>query len=292
MQIAVLIEREGWLTGDLRRAATDIGVSLTTIRWSDLSATLSDDSATIHAKEIVLSDADAMLVRTMRAATSEQIFFRMDALQQLAAHGVPVINTPRAVEVSVDKYLSLARIRAAGLPVPNTFAGQKCADAMQAFEQLGGEVVVKPLFGSEGFGLTRISDPNLAMRAFTQLERMGAVIYVQRFVRHDGTDLRLFVLDDRVLTAMRRRGLDWRTNIALGGHGEPVEPPSQVVDLAIRAAQACEAQIAGVDILVSDDGEPYVLEVNAVPGWRRLAEVTGVDVTQQVLAYVRDQQTA
>ena len=88
----------------------------------------------------------------MPPGSLEQVVFRMDALHRLAAAGVPVLNPPRAVEAAVDKYLTLALLAAAGLPVPSTWTGQSAAEALAAFEELGGDVVVKPLFGSEGRG--------------------------------------------------------------------------------------------------------------------------------------------
>ncbi len=116
---------------------------------------------------------------------------------------MPVLNPPRAVEAAVDKYLSLAKLSASGLPVPATWAGQSATAALTAFEALGGDVVVKPLFGSEGRGLLRISDRELAWRTFHTLERLGAILYLQQFVRHPGHDLRVFVLKGSVLGAMR-----------------------------------------------------------------------------------------
>ena len=90
------------------------------------------------------------------------------------------------------------------------------------FEALGGDVVVKPLFGSEGRGLLRISDKELAWRTFHALERLNAVLYLQRVVRHPGHDLRVFVLRGAVLGAMRRHAQpgEWRTNVSLGGRAE------------------------------------------------------------------------
>jgi len=162
------------------------------------------------------------------------------------------------------------------------------ADAMVAFEQLGGDVVVKAIFGSESFGMTRISDVDLAARAFTMLERQQSVIYLQQFIPHDGTDLRLLILGGRVLAAMRRRSEsgDWRTNVARGGVGEVITVDDATTQLGIKAAHACGTDVAGVDVLIGKDGLPYVLEVNAVPGWRELARVTQMDIAAEVLSHV------
>ncbi len=97
----------------------------------------------------------------------------------------------------------------------------------------------------------------------------------------------MFVLGGRVLTAMRRYSNgDWRTNVAQGGSGEVVRPGAEEERLALQAAAAVGAVVAGVDLLPGPQGEWYVLEVNAVPGWRALAPVTGVDVAAALLDFV------
>src|SRR5262249_42188209 len=145
------------------------------------------------------------IVRTMPPGSLEQVVFRMDLLHRAHARGQLVLNPPAALETCVDKYLASARLEAAGLPVPATRVCQDADTALEAFAALGGDVVVKPLFGSEGRGLLRITDPESAWRAFRTLERLQAVIYVQEFVHHPGWDLRAFVVGERVLAAMRRR---------------------------------------------------------------------------------------
>jgi ribosomal protein S6--L-glutamate ligase len=113
------------------------------------------------------------------------------------------------------------------------------------------------------------------------------VLYVQQFIRHPGWDLRAFVLGGRVLTAMRRHcGGDWRTNVAQGGRGESARLEPEEERLAVQAAAALGAVAAGVDLLPGPDGQWYVLEVNAVPGWRALAPVTGVDVAVELVRYL------
>jgi ribosomal protein S6--L-glutamate ligase len=195
------------------------------------------------------------------------------------------------VEAAVDKFLTLALLDQAGLPVPPTWTGQTAVEALAAFEALGGDVVVKPLFGSEGRGLVRISDRELAWRSFHAWERLGAVLYLQRTIRHPGHDLRVFVLRGQVLGAMRRFAPagEWRTNVSLGGRAELCALDSEARHLALAAATAIGAEIAGVDLVEDlDRGRLTVLEVNAVPGWRALSRVTGIDVAAAVLAGLRD----
>jgi ribosomal protein S6--L-glutamate ligase len=291
--LVVLVSGFGWHVADLRRAAERLDVRLHSVPFPAVSASigLGDGSAGIRAGGHDLLAADGVLVRMMPPGSLEQVVFRMDALHRVAASGVPVLNPPRAVEVAVDKYLTLALLAAAGVPVPPTWVGESASEALIAFGDLGGDVVVKPLFGSEGRGLVRISDRELAWRTFHALERLGAVLYLQRVIRHPGHDLRVFVLRGSVLGSMRRHAApgEWRTNVSLGGRAEPFRIDAAAERLVLEAARAVGAEMAGVDLITDlDQGCPVVLEVNAVPGWRALARVTGIDVAAAVLAALRD----
>src|SRR5262249_44045068 len=188
----------------------------------------------------------------------EQVIFRMDVLQRLHARGIPVLNPPRSVEICVDKYLTTACLEAAGLPVPPTIVCQHADAALEAFAALGGDVIVKPLFGSEGRGMVRVSDTDLAWRTFRALERMQSVIYLQRYIPQPGWDLRALVLDGQILAAMRRRSAaGWRTNVAQGGRAEVTRLGSEQEQLALRAARVVGAAVAGVDLLPGPRGEWY-----------------------------------
>ncbi len=140
----------------------------------------------------------------------------MDLLGQLESLGKPVVNPGRAIEAAVDKYLASAKLAAAGLRTPPTLVCQTADAALAAFEQLGGDVVVKPLFGAEGRGITRLQDEALAQRAFGMLAGLGAVLYVQPFIAHDGYDLRVLVVGDDAWVMRRTNPLDWRTNVSRG----------------------------------------------------------------------------
>ena len=229
---------------------------------------------------------DAILVRTMPPGSLEQVIFRMNALYLYERSGGLVLNCARSIEIAVDKYLSLALLAQLNLAVPETIVCQTSEEALTAYDQLGGDVVMKPVFGGEGRGITRISDPALAIRAFRMLEQLEGVIYLQKFIAHDGSDIRVFVLGDKTFSMRRQNLHDWRTNISLGGQGHPYEASREVLKLARQAAAAVQAEIAGVDIVFTPEGTPVILEVNAVPGWRGLAKVTEVDISLKVTRYL------
>lgn len=277
MRIAVLSRGTGWHVADLIRAAGDLGHAAAAVDFRTLAAAVPGTP---------LAGFDAAIVRTMPAGSLEQVVFRMDVLHAAA---VPVLNPPRAVETCVDKYLTTARLASAGLPTPATAACQTADQALAAFDALGGDVVVKPLFGAEGRGMVRVADRELAWRTFHAIEQTRGVLYLQRFVRHPGWDVRAFVLDGRVIAAMKRtnRG-DWRTNVSQGGTAERCELAAPETELAVRAAAATGAVVAGVDLL-PDGGGWQVIEVNAVPGWRALAPACGIDVAARVVRFLAEE---
>jgi ribosomal protein S6--L-glutamate ligase len=178
------------------------------------------------------------------------------------------------------------------LAVPRTIVCQRTEAALAAFDRLGRDVVLKPLFGAEGRGITRLTDPELAGRAFRLLEQLQAVIYLQEFVPHQGCDLRILVLGERTLGIRRSSGTDWRTNVSRGAQAAPLEVTPELAGIARRAAAAVGAPLAGVDLLPGRDGRLYALEVNAVPGWRALARALEIDVAALVLEFVAEQASA
>jgi len=285
VRLAVLTQPTSWYFRDLARAAGSRH-ELFAVPFRQITASLTPEQAEFHAGGFELADADAVLVRTMPPGSLEQVVFRMDVLGRLAARGTPVVNPPRSIEAAVDKYLATALLEGTGLLVPATAVCQTVEDALSAFHRLGGDVVLKPLFGSEGRGITRLADEALAQRAFSLLAQLGAVIYLQRFIEHEGADLRILVIGDRALAIQRRNRLDWRTNVSRGAEAVPVELTPDLLETARRAAAAIGAPLAGVDLLPGRDGRLYCLEVNAVPGWQALAGALRIDVAAVVLEYL------
>ena len=295
MRIAILGNQGSWYCEQLHQAAQSHGHESFIIEFRDLASeilkTNQEQSFSYDAKRnpIKLNPFDCLIIRTMPPGSLEQVIFRMDLLGRLEQAGVTIFNSPRAIECAVDKYLTTSRLAAAGLPVPATAVCESSEAAMQHFEILGGDVVVKPLFGSEGRGIFRISDPDLAYRSFRTLERTQAVIYLQQYVPHPGYDLRIIVLNGTVIGAIRRHGMhDFRTNISRQGQAETYQPSDREVNLALRAAELTQATFAGVDLLSpSDDPNNLsLLEVNAVPGWRGFQSATNIDVASLVIEYL------
>ncbi len=242
---------------------------------------------------VVLDALDLVVVRGLPRGSLEQVVFRMDALHVLADRGVRCVNSPRAIERTIDKSWAGALLAHAGVPTPPTIVCERYDDAMQAFDQLGGDVVVKPLFGAMGTGIVRVEDRDVAHRVFRALELERTVYYVQRTIAPAGRrDLRALVVAGEVAAAMERVSDSWRANVARGGRPRPVALNADERVLALSAAAAVEADIAGVDLLVAPDGEAVVLEVNGIPGWQALQSVCEQDLTQLVVSACEELVTA
>lgn len=289
MKLAILGSPTGRYSLQLLNAAQqDRDVEVTLCEFDRLSSSITSDRWTCQTGEgLELTAVDAILVRTMPVGTLDQIIFRVDLLHRLRESGVCVVNSPRCLEVSIDKYLTTVKLQQAGLPVPRTIACQHLDAAHEAFEKLGGDVVVKPLFGGEGRGILRVDSADLADRVFKTLLSLGQVLYLQEFVAHPGFDIRVFLLGDRVWSIRRRNDSDWRTNVSRGAVAEPIELDGAWLDLARRAAEAVGGWMVGVDLLPDREGKPLLLEVNAVPGWDGLAAAHQINMAEEVIAAIK-----
>jgi RimK family alpha-L-glutamate ligase len=296
MQV-VILSQPGWHADELSRALAERGHVVRVLPYESLVASFAaghSRASALSSADAAVLGADAVLARFIPAGSLEQIVFRVDALHWIEERGIPVVNSPRAIERSVDKFYTDARLREAGVPTPETFVCERADDAMTAIRAMlaratpdgaDNAVVIKPIFGSMGHGIVRVSDPDVAFRIVQALETVRAVFYVQRAIDSGGRDIRVFVVGDRVLGAIERRAADgdWRTNVSRGGSAHAFALPSAWEDLALRAAAAIGADYAGVDLLPTPDGGAFVLEVNGIPGWQGLQRTMRIDVAGAIV---------
>ena len=285
MRIGILGSRRGWHVAALMRALEERGIPADCFPITRLVAKIADEPR-VRVGEQVLEGFDAIIVRTIPGGTLEQIIFRVDVLHRLEDLGVRVVNSARTIERAVDKYYTSALLEDAGIPTPRTVVTERFDEAMAAFQELGGDVVVKPLFGSEGRGMVRVCDEDAAYRVFRALELGRYVFYLQEFIPHGTWDIRSFVVGGEVVAAMVRRAESWKTNVARGASVEPLELSDELRELSLRASAVLEAEYAGVDILEAEGGGYYVTEVNGIPGWRGLQSTTEVDIAGRIVEHV------
>ncbi|MEO8029395.1 MAG: RimK family alpha-L-glutamate ligase [Gemmatimonadota bacterium] len=285
-QVVILSARQGWHTDQLCRAVRLRGHEPRIVPWEQLTSRMGRGSA-VSGGGHQLADASAVLARIIPNGSLEQIIHRVDTLHRLEDDGVRVLNSARAIERSVDKAWASSLLERAGLATPDTVVCEQIDEAFAAFRSMG-DVVVKPLFGSMGLGMVRVSDEEMAFRVFRAIEQVRGVFYLQRFVPHEGRDIRAFVVGDRVIGSIVRRSDGWRTNVSRGGKAESFTLPAGWSEMALMAARAVGAEYAGVDLLPARDGTVYLLEVNGIPGWRGLQDATGIDVADAIIGQLLD----
>ncbi|QDV27865.1 ATP-grasp domain-containing protein [Aureliella helgolandensis] len=286
-RLAILGVPEGPYVRDLQRAALELqpDIQIDLLRYVDLQLGLSGSIESGVGVFVEPPPYEAVIVRSMPLGTLEQVIFRMDCLQGWEAAGVRLVNSPRSLEVAIDKWLTLQRLAVAGLPIPATIACQTRESAMLAYEKLGGDVLIKPLFGGEGRGIVRVQCKDMAWRVLGSLQQIGQVLYVQQFVEHSGYDIRVLFVGEQHYSIRRRAQGTWLTNLSQGSVAESHALSELELDLAWRAARAIGGAVVGVDLLPTLDGRRLVLEVNAVPGWRGTGAALGVDIARQVVQY-------
>ncbi len=226
---------------------------------------------------------DLAIVRAIGDGSLEAITMRLGVLHALEALRVPLINSARAIERCTDKSMASFLLAQAVIPTPKTFATQSLADAraIARRECANGPLVMKPLFGAQGWGIRLIESeadiPSL-------IEARG-VFYLQRFVgpeRPPYEDMRILISRGDIVGAMRRRSSHWITNVRQGAKPVAAEPTPHERDIAMAAAQTLGADVAGVDLIHDANGAPMVLEVNSMPGWYGLQRVVDFDIASRL----------
>ncbi len=278
-------DENGWCTNQLREAMRRRNINPLCFSFSQLVARVKYGPVASVGGTNIVKDFSALITRPIGRGSLEEIIFRMDLLYRLERLGLPIINSPLSIERSVDKYYTLALLEEHSVPVPRTAVTESHREALKCFHELGGDIVVKPLFGSRGVGSTRVSDPDVATRVFRAISFYHGVLYLQEFVPHGVSDVRAFVLGDRVVASMQRVAGTWKTNVSLGAKPVPLRLTGELEDLAVRTAKVIGCKVAGVDILEGPSG-PLIVELNSQPGWRGLQSVTKVNIADEIVRYV------
>ena len=286
MKIGIVTRnRNSWGTTQLREALSKRNIPHICFSFPWLIARIGYKPYLNIGNTSILEELNALIIRPIGRGSLEELVFRMDMLYRLEHLGLYIINPPEAIEHCVDKYDILAILEDNGIPVPRTAVTENVDEALKAFDELGGDVVVKPIFGSRGIGSTRITDAEVASTTFRAITFYHGVVYIQEFVHHGLSDIRAFVVGNRVVAAMRRVSNSWKTNCSQGARPELIKLDNALEDIAIKSTKLIQCKIAGVDILESPRG-PLIVEVNSQPGWRGLQSVTQTNIADEIVSFI------
>jgi [lysine-biosynthesis-protein LysW]--L-2-aminoadipate ligase len=239
-----------------------------------------------------LDKYDAVLVRCL---SHSRAFYITRWLQD---RGVRTISPHKVVATCGDKMLTSAALEAAGLPTPRTVIAFSNETALEAMEEMGYPVVLKPMVGSWGRLLAKVNDRDAAEALLEHKTMLGgyahSVHYIQEYVEKPGKDIRTLVVGDKVAYAIYRRSAHWITNTARGGKALHCPLTPEIVELSLNAARAVGGRtsteqfdgVVAVDLLETVEGQMLLNEVNHTPEFHGAAQAADIDIAGSIADYV------
>ncbi len=235
----------------------------------------------------VLDNFDAIIPRIRPSIT----FYGCALTRQFEAMKVYCLNSAAAITQSRDKLFSLQLLLRNGVDIPTTGFANSPLDTDDLIKMVGGSpLIVKLLEGTQGKGVVLAETKKAAESVINAFKSLNANILVQEFIKEaNGKDLRLFVVDGKVVAAIQREAApgEFRANIHMGGTASIVKPTSDERRIAIKAAKAMDLRIAGVDIIRSSKG-PLLLEVNSSPGLEGIEGATNKDIAGEMIKAIEN----
>jgi ribosomal protein S6--L-glutamate ligase len=282
MQIGVLSKnREFWATTEIMKALQDRHVEPVYVKTPEIHLVLDKGADAIYERKS-LSRLDAVVPRIGRSLTQLGIML----LKQFELMKIPSTLSRQGLTTARNKYLALQALHASGVKIPESVLIASRNKTEEPTEYLSPPLVMKLLSGTQGVGVMRVRDAKEAGPIIDTLSELDQMICLQKFLPNPGEDIRVFLSGGQVVAAMKRKAApnEWRSNIHMGGIGEAHKPTAQETETAVRAAEAVDVEIAGVDLIVVNN-QPYVIEVNASPGFRGLLSATGINAAKSITDY-------
>jgi RimK family alpha-L-glutamate ligase len=279
-QIAIVTDDPGWHGRELVNALKNHGLGAHYLSLTECQFTFDNTDQIVRIPGFENRLPLGVFVRGVPGGTLEQVIFRLDILHALVNMGITVYNEPQAIERTVDKAMTTLLLKMAGLPTPNTWVLESMEHAQQICDQefaQGRTLILKPLFGSQGIGVHRITPET----GLIHDEKFASLYYLQSFLERgssEWSDIRVFVVNGKAIAAMRRCSDRWITNRAQGARCEHLAIDSGLAQLAEAAVHAVNINYAGVDLIPDTNGNLQVIEVNSIPAWFGLQGVTDFNI--------------
>lgn len=281
-RIVIFTDDPGWHGKVLSQAFTSLGFSSDFVSLTECHLNIEPGQIPVVIPGFEQALPDAVFVRGVPGGSLEEVVLYLDLLHALKLLNVPVYNDASAIERSVDKAMTSFLLHQAGLPTPMTWVLRNRADAINIAEnelKKGHFLITKPLFGSQGEGIRRIEK----MTDLFWLAPSNGVYYFQRFVPCAGdgfSDFRVFVINNRAVAIMRRRGKSWLNNVARGAACEAMDLDPALAEIAVKAVKALAMDYAGVDVIQDRAGQHTIIEVNSIPAWKGLESVVQTSIAK------------
>ena len=210
-------------------------------------------------------------------------------IHHLSLMGIPVVNDLNSVRLTKNKFFTLMALAAAGIKVPDTVFINSAEGFHDALVRLGGfPVVTKQVSSRQGEGVVLVKAELKAPTVIRDLDKRKGLL-VQRFIHPKGRqDIRVLVVGGKAAGAIElwpSKG-DFRANVHLSGETRPKDLSPELEDIALKATEAVGLEIAGVDLILDQNGCINVIEVNYSPGFRGMEAATGLDIAGRIVNYL------
>lgn len=321
-----ITDPEDWTARALINAAKEKGFSPLVLDLRKAEVTISSGNsesgvlsgAFFKAGETLLSDLDALIIRDAGAGAFEGVSFRFDILRELEAEGIPVINSPEAIQSAANKYHASYLLARAGIPVPKTVAVQSVEAALKVISRFG-DAVIKPVFGYKGKDIARVknweiqfsdrkTEPLPVEETLQNLLEEKGMLYIQEFIENPGRDIRAFVVDGTAIGAIYRKAAagSWVNNLSQGGSSDRCVLTDEQKEIAEKASLAIGTTFAGIDIIEGSEGldenkskkvkgqssenkqNPMILEVNGTPSGKGIFDAWGINTAEYILEHIQN----
>jgi len=271
----------------LLREARKIGLRAHYIPIKYISVEIGEKTGLyVGSKEL---DINGILLRGLGFSVNNETYIsRVTILKVLENLGVRIMNPVNSLLNARNKFYTLFIAKKLGINVPNTMLTEDIMFAYNYIDKMG-EITLKPIVGSRGFGLSRFSDKDTAFQAMRALLEYNLPLMVQKYLVNPLRDMRIFVIGDRVVASMYRLAPSggWKANIAQGGTGVKYDPDPEVINLALKITRALNLDYAGVDVIESG-GRYFLLEVNASADFDELSRVTRKNIAREIVMYFKE----
>jgi ribosomal protein S6--L-glutamate ligase len=285
MKIAILSKgAKNYSTKRLKEVAIERGHEVKIINYAKCYIGVEKNNPVVHYKGEPLEKFDVIIPRIAQSYTK----YGTAVVRQFEMQGTYTTASSIAINRSRDKLRAYQLLTKAGVGIPKTVFARDTADFDDVIEQAGGTpLIIKVARGTHGNGVVLAETKKAAQAVMQAFYVEGVNFLVQEFIKESaGTDIRAFVVGNRVVASYKRQSLDddFRSNLHQGGEGKVVKLTDEEIKTAVRAAKSMNLAICGVDMMRSAKG-PLVLEVNSSPGFG-IEKITGRDVAIKIVEYI------
>ncbi len=286
LNIVILSRNEKlYSTRRLKEAALALGHSVQIVDYLQCYMNVREQRSPVHYKGEVLAPPDAIIPRI----GAKRTFYGTAILRQFETMGIYTINRSIAITRSRDKLRSLQLLARKGIALPTTGFAHAHGDIQDLMAIVGGPpFIIKLIEGTQGIGVVLVETEKTAESVLQAMLELRGNLIVQEYIQEaNGSDIRCFVIGDKVVAAMKRQAKpgDFRSNVHRGGSAQEIKITKAERELAVSASKIMGLQLAGVDLLRSSRG-PLVIEINSSPGLEGIEEATGKDIATMIIQHM------